>query len=615
MIDHSPKAGSYRCEDGEARGPVRRERVDMLAEVLQHLPIGVYIVDSQGRIREANAIAERTFGVGLAWRELSFADLMARIWPRSYADSFLARFAHTLHTGEAYRHAEHSERRLDRDRIEHYEWEIRRIELGDGEAAVVCTFCDVAERVVTQRALEAERAAVQEQRERLELAQRATGLGIFDLPLSAAAPDISPEWRRIHGLAEDSPVPSLEQWAALIHPEDRARTIARAQAAARGLESYQDEYRVVWPDGSVHWIASAGKTLCDAGGRPVRLLGTVIDISERKAAGQRIAENEQRLRLAIQNVPVTMFTTDRELRCTWVYRPCFNFSEQGIIGKRDDELMSAEEAAPFIAFKQHVLDTGRTERRMLAVSVGGIAVTHDTTIEAQRDADGRITGLIGAALDITDLANAKAAAEAASQAKDEFLAVLSHELRTPLTPVLATAILLERDPRLAAEHRNMMRTVRRNVELEARLIDDLLDATRISRNKLTLQKTLIDAHQSLIWVLEMCRDEANAKGLRVSFQAAASTHYVHADAARFQQILWNLIKNAIKFTPNGGGVTIRTANPTTDRRRRYRRRYCAGGAAAYFRSLRAGWRRRDAALRWLRFGLGDFTGARPTARR
>jgi PAS domain S-box-containing protein len=563
---------------------VGRERVDVLADVLRELPIGVYIVDAQGRIREANAIAERTFGVGSAWRELRFADLLARIWSRSYTDFFLARLAQTLENGVPYRHAEHSELRLDRDRVEHYEWEMRRIELGHGEAAVVCTFCDVAERVVTQRALAAERvvtqralaaervvtqralaaerAAVQKQRERLELAQRATGLGIFDRPLRGdGVPDISPEWRRVHGLAEDSPVPSFEQWVALIHPEDRERTIARARAAAT-LDSFQDEYRIVWPDGSVHWVACAGKTLCDAAGRPVRLLGSVMDISDRKAAGQRIAENEQRLRLAIQNVPVTMFTTDRDLRCTWVYRPCLNFTELSIIGKWDDELMSAEEAAPFIDFKQHVLDTGRTERRVLAVTVGGVSVIHDVTIEAQRDADGRICGLIGAALDITDLANAKAAAEAASRAKDEFLAVLSHELRTPLTPVLANVTLLERDPRLAAEHRNMMRSIRRNVELEARLIDDLLDATRISRNKLTLQRTLVDAHQSLTWVIEMCSGEAAAKGLELRFEPGASTHHVHADAARFQQILWNLLKNAIKFTPTGGRVTIRTGNPT-----------------------------------------------------
>ncbi len=537
---------------------------DVLADVLRELPIGVFIVDAQWRIREANAIAERAFGVGVEWRELSFAELVPRVFTRSYANKVLAHFAHTLETGEPYRSAEHSEQRLDRDHIEHHEWEIRRVELSEGQAAVVCAFRDISERVATQRALEVERAAVEQQQERLDLAQRATGLGIFDWHFGDTAPDISPEWRRIYGLAEDSPVPNFEQWAALIHPEDRERTIANARAAAQSRETYHDEFRVVWPDGGVHWVASGGRTLCDSDGRPVRLFGTVMDISERKAAEQRIAENEQQFRLAAQIAPLTMFAVDLNLRCTWVYRPTFNFTELAIIGKRDDELMSAEEAAPFIAFKQHVLDTGRTERRLLHVSVGGIAVTHDVTLEPLRDANGHVTGLIGASLDITDLANAKAAAEAASRAKDEFLAVLSHELRTPLTPVLANSILLERDSSLSSEHRKVISTIRRNVELEARLIDDLLDATRISRNKLSLQKTLINAHQSLTWVLEMCRAEADAKSLVVTVDLDASTRNVHADPARFQQILWNLLKNAIKFTPAGGRVTIRTANPTAD---------------------------------------------------
>jgi PAS domain S-box-containing protein len=547
---------------GSQPQPLRRQRIDVLADVLQQLPVGVFIVDAQGKIREANALAERVFGVSAAWRDIRFADLVPRLWPREYADYLLERFALTLETGEPYRQVEHSAHRLDSGRMEHYEWEIRRIDLGQNEAAIVCTFRDIAEQVATEHALAAERTALRQKQERLELAQRATGFGIFDWQRGDAATDISPEWRRIHGLTPDDLAPTFEQWAALIHAEDRERTIAKARAATQSSTTHHDEYRVIWPDGSVHWIASATKTLCDSDGQPMRILGTVMDISDRKAAEHRIAENEQRLRLAIQIAPICLFAVDLNLRCTWVYRPTFNFSEIAILGKRDDELMSPEEAAPFMAFKQHVIDTGRTERRLLHVSVHGVTVTHDVTLEPLRDADGRICGLIGASLDITDLANAKAAAEAASGAKDDFLAVLSHELRTPLTPVLANAILLERDPALSSEHRQMMSTIRRNIELEARLIDDLLDATRISRNKLTLQKTLIDAHQILTWVFEMCRAEADAKDLDLAFDLTASVRHVHADPARFQQILWNLLKNAIKFTPDGGRIRILTTNPT-----------------------------------------------------
>lgn len=148
----------------------------------------------------------------------------------------------------------------------------------------------------------------------------------------------------------------------------------------------------------------------------------------------------------------------------------------------------------------------------------------------------------------------------AMRAKDQFLAVLSHELRTPLTPVLTTAQMLEADPVLSDDHREMARTIRRNAELEARLIDDLLDLNRIARNKLDLHLTTVDAHEKVGHVLRGCRDEIAAKGLSVTADFAADAHHVRADPARFEQIVWNVLKNAVKFTPAGGRVTVRTAN-------------------------------------------------------
>jgi PAS domain S-box-containing protein len=544
-----------------------RPRDQVLEEVIALLPIGIYIVDSDWRVCEANTVAEKTFGFALGPDGACFDSLVRQIWQSPYADYLLERFRHTLATGEPYCHLEHSERRLDRDQIEHYEWQIRRVVLEDGRPGVLCSFRDVSERVATSRALEAERAELRLKQERLDLAQRATGLGIFDWNIDRAAADISPEWRRIYGLSDTAPVPSFEEWGALIHPDDRERTLAAARAAVQSRDPYYQEYRVVWPDHSVHWVAAAGNTVFDEQSRPVRLLGTVMDITARKEAEIRGAESEQRFRVALLNAPLNMFTVDRELRCTWVYNPTLGFDSREIIGKRDDELMSPEEAAPIIEFKQRVLTTGRGERRQLAVTLHGVTHTYDTTLEPQRDADGRVVGLIGAALDISDLANAKAAAEAASNAKDRFLAVLSHELRTPLTPVLASAILMERDPLLSPEHRAMMRTIRRNVELEARLIDDLLDVTRISKGKLTLQTTIIDAHASIARVIDMCSAEAAEKGLRVTADLAATSHRVSVDPARFQQIIWNLLKNAIKFTSGDGQVRIATLNPAPGRLR------------------------------------------------
>ena len=145
-------------------------------------------------------------------------------------------------------------------------------------------------------------------------------------------------------------------------------------------------------------------------------------------------------------------------------------------------------------------------------------------------------------------------------AKDHFLAMLSHELRTPLTPVLASALALESEPELPKEIRESLQMIRRNVELEARLIDDLLDLTRIDRGKVQLNFEIVDAHTLLQSALEICQAEIDRKHLTPSFNLGAEKVHMRADPARLQQIFWNLINNAVKFTPRNGQIIITTSN-------------------------------------------------------
>jgi PAS domain S-box-containing protein len=155
-----------------------------------------------------------------------------------------------------------------------------------------------------------------------------------------------------------------------------------------------------------------------------------------------------------------------------------------------------------------------------------------------------------------ELEIAKEAAEAANSAKDRFLAVLSHELRTPLTPVLASIEVVQDDPTLSDSIRERFQTIRRNVELEAQLIDDLLDLTRIAKGKLQLTFEHIDAHALLRNVLEICETNAREKNITVDVDLGAEAHWLRGDSARLQQVFWNLVKNAIKFTPEGGRIRI-----------------------------------------------------------
>ncbi len=183
------------------------------------------------------------------------------------------------------------------------------------------------------------------------------------------------------------------------------------------------------------------------------------------------------------------------------------------------------------------------------------------------DHAGQATRFIGTFLDVTErkhseiaLQKAKQEAEAANRAKDQFLAMLSHELRTPLTPVLMTIASLRRQSDLPEGLRQDLEILQRNVELEALLIDDLLDLTRIAHGKLELQGDAVDVHASLDHALAISAGEIGEKQLVVSRHYDAREHHSWADAARLQQVFWNLVKNAAKFTPLGGTLELRTRN-------------------------------------------------------
>lgn len=160
-----------------------------------------------------------------------------------------------------------------------------------------------------------------------------------------------------------------------------------------------------------------------------------------------------------------------------------------------------------------------------------------------------------------ELEKAKEAAESANHAKDQFLAMLSHELRTPLMPALASASHLETAEDLdEGEIREALRSIRRNIELEARLVDDLLDLTRISKGKIQIHAGTVDLHDTIAHAIEMCGTKASEKGIEICTSLRAAEHHVTGDGARLAQVVWNILLNAIKFTPHARKIEIATSN-------------------------------------------------------
>jgi PAS domain S-box-containing protein len=155
-----------------------------------------------------------------------------------------------------------------------------------------------------------------------------------------------------------------------------------------------------------------------------------------------------------------------------------------------------------------------------------------------------------------ELQKAKEDAVDASNAKDLFLAMLSHELRTPLTPVLASVHVLQLDPNLPDDLRPFVDVIHRNIELEARLIDDLLDLTRITKGTLQLNIEPVDVHSLIRNAIEISSADIERKRLHLDVDLHANKQHLHGDPARLQQVFWNLIKNAVKFTPEEGTIAI-----------------------------------------------------------
>jgi PAS domain S-box-containing protein len=203
----------------------------------------------------------------------------------------------------------------------------------------------------------------------------------------------------------------------------------------------------------------------------------------------------------------------------------------------------------------------------LLVRKDGSEIPIDDSGAPIRDPDGAMRGVVLVFRDFSEhrqvdreLRRAKEEAETANKAKDQFLAMLSHELRTPLTPVLATLNLWEASEDVPTSLHSDVQMLRRSIELEARIIDDLLDLTRIARGMLSFSAENTDVHALIDFLVGLSRSEFQEKQLQISLKLEARDHVIHTDVARLQQVVWNILRNAIKFTDNGGSVSLATSN-------------------------------------------------------
>ncbi len=293
------------------------------------------------------------------------------------------------------------------------------------------------------------------------------------------------------------------------------------------------------------------------------------ELAERERAERCLRESEGKLQTILDHSTAVIFLKDldgRYLVVNRVFTEVTGKENSEIIGRTDWELFPPELAQVFVENDHTVLRSGTPRMFEESSAFNGIKRTFMNVKFPIREAHGTIRGLGGVSTDISErkrfeqeIQAAREAAERANHAKDHFLAVLSHELRTPLTPVLAavTEALNNHPPK---ELQSMLEMIQRNIELESRLIEDLLDLTRLARGKLTLSFRTVDAHELARQAVAICEPSLALKQQKVRFELEATHPYVNADPARLQQVLWNLLQNAIKFSPQGSEVVIRSFN-------------------------------------------------------
>ncbi|MEP0755736.1 PAS domain S-box protein [Trichocoleus sp. Lan] len=368
-------------------------------------------------------------------------------------------------------------------------------------------------------------------------------------------------------------------WLNAVHPEDFEDSKAIFLTANERYEAFQLEYRLRSKDGEYRWAIDAASPWFGVDGQFKGFIGSVIDISSRKQSEEALRESENRLRLALESAELG----------TWDFNPI-----SGVL-RWDDPCKAAFGLPPESEINYDVFLSGlHPDDRERTNQVVQFALNPESNGEF--DIEYRTIGLkdgverwiaakgkaffnpagiairfIGTVLNITEKKRieaerehllqreqaAREMAEQANQIKDEFLAVLSHELRSPLNPILGWSKLLQNRKLDPAKTQIALKTIERNAQLQADLIEDLLDVSRILQGKLNLDVSPLNLVSIIQAASETVRLAAEAKSIQVSASLEPNVGLVRGDSTRLQQVIWNLLSNAVKFTPQGGQVNIR----------------------------------------------------------
>ncbi|WP_051341514.1 PAS domain S-box protein [Azospirillum halopraeferens] len=426
------------------------------------------------------------------------------------------------------------------------------------DGGYIFTYADISER---RRAA----AELRESRERLDLAVLATRAAVWDENLVDGRVWWSDEYHRLLGSDPRTFTPGPGTWESLLHPDDAPGVRAAAAVYLAGnTDHYTATYRLRHRDGGWVWVEDFGRVKRDATGRPVRFVGVMLDISERKRAEATLRDSERRYRRLVENLKShVIYAHDPDGRVQYVspsVTDVLGYARDAVIGRPAPYLPAGRpQGMQGCPGGQVVFETDYLH------SDGGVRRMQVAEIPVHDDA-GRVIGVEGIAQDVTErnraeeaLRQAKEQAETAARAKSTFLATMSHEIRTPMNGVLGMLEVLDRTP-LDGEQRTILAVMRDSASALLTIIDDILDFSKIEAGHLGLEAVPVSVPDIVEGVADLMAARSRERRLDLATRVSLDGRDRRmGDPVRLRQILLNLVGNAIKFTERGF-VTV-TARP------------------------------------------------------
>ena len=394
----------------------------------------------------------------------------------------------------------------------------------------------------------------------LRLAQRAANAGAWEFDFATERFVASDEALILHGIPASTPI-SHERALAAVHPDDRPAVGAAIRSAKEDGEPFKVELRIPRPDGSVRWILSQAEVQQSSHGR--RLVGLAQDISDRKQAEEQLRRNAETFDRLIKNSPFGVYIVDSRFRLMRLSAGAGRLLAgiEPLIGRDFAEILRIVWPEPFaseaIGRFRHTLATGEayhapnmTERRGNVDAVE----SHDWQIDRISLPDGDF-GVVCHYYDATRLREVEQALAVADRRKDEFLATLAHELRNPIATLRNALYAAARSPaQETATRREAL--MKRQVDHLARLVDDLMEVSRISKGKIDLRREPVTLAIVVEHAVEASRAVIDAAGHRLDVYLPAEPLTLVADPVRLTQVFVNLLNNAAKYTDAGGRIEL-----------------------------------------------------------